>query len=198
MGGVEGKSVFIIKWTLERCMTVRERRRFRDRELWKALKESNDVTHALLSGVLYVEQPKRKVSTLYFGLGALAHWIFCLSLPCFLYLCFCISVCTLLVFVCLAGFKSVNESMCVSVCLCSWLWSWPSSMVVLCLCLPLHPCCLNISWACGSTEPEGGDMCVLFDTWHLLGCRLGCIGVVRGHRSEQTFRLILNLHLLFL
>lgn len=116
MGGVEGKSVFIIKWTLERCMTVRERRRFRDRELWKALKESNDVTHALLSGVLYVEQPKRKVSTLYFGLGALAHWIFCV----FLYLAFSTCVSALVSARCwfLFAWLDLNLWMNLCVCLC--------------------------------------------------------------------------------
>lgn len=90
--------------------------------------------------------------------------------------CLCLSVCLC---------PSLGLCVCVFMCLCvcSWLWSWPRSMAALCLCLPHHPCCLNISWACGSTEPEGGDMCVLFDPWHfLLGSWL-----CWGQKSEQTF-----------
>lgn len=95
------------------------------------------------------------------------------SRPCCLCLSLCVSACCFCVF-----FLSVliwTEYECV--CVCSWLWSWPSSMAALCLCLHLHPCCLSISWACGSTEPGGGDMCVLsVDTWHVwLGCGSGWV-----------------------
>lgn len=107
----------------------------------------------------------------------------CFLLPTLLSVFLSVFVCLHVAFVCLCVLGWVYIWICVCVCVCSWPWSWPSSMAALCLCLPHHPCCLNISWACGSTAAEGGDMCVLFDSvWHSGW----------GQRSEQSLRLCMQ------